>query len=144
MSAHPQPLGHLSIGVHNYAISKAFYGAVLEPLGLRLVYDSETAKPAGTAGPRTLGYGVDAEHELLNIFEHGELARPPGRGCHIAFNAASRQAVVDFHAAALRFGGVCDGRPGLRSHYGENYFAAFVICPDGWRLEAVCKKREDD
>lgn len=141
---HPQPLGHISIGVRNYAASKNFYTAALAPLGLRLVYDSEEARPAGKDRPKTLGYGVDPEDELINIFEHGESARAPGHGCHIAFNAASRQAVSDFHAAAVQHGGECNGAPGLRAHYGDNYFAAFVICPDGWRLEAVCKELEDN
>lgn len=146
MQPHPQPLGHLSIGVRSYSISKDFYSAILEPLGLRLVYDSEsTGTGTGPGKPRTLGYGPDEEHELLNIFEYGDVeARAPGRGCHIAFNAASRRVVADFHAAALAHGGRCDGAPGLRRHYGENYFAAFVVCPDGWRLEAVCKNPDED
>lgn len=142
LSAHPRPLGHMSIGVRSYEISKSFFTAVLEPLGLRLVYDSE-AKGPSSKEPRTLGYGPDEDHELLNIFEYGDEAAPPGKGCHIAFNAPTRGAVVQFHAAALRFGGTSNGEPGVRVNYGPNYFAAFVICPDGWRWEAVCKTPEE-
>jgi len=137
---HDRPLGHISIGVRNYEVAKAFYTAALAPLGLRLVYDSgaNTAK-----SPRTLGYGPDEDHELVNLFEYKEEASPPGRGCHVAFNATTRQAVKEFYDAALRSGGSSNGSPGLRTHYGPTYFAAFVICPDGWRLEAVCKAEED-
>lgn len=148
---HPNPLGHLSIGVRDYDISKAFYTAVLSTIGLKLVYDSEVPADAKTSTSpnstsenkknkiRTLGYGPDAEHEILNIFEFGDDAAAPGAGFHLAFNATSRDAVVEFHAVAMGFGGTNNGLPGLRRHYGETYFAAFVVDPDGWRLEAVCK-----
>ncbi|KAK1755618.1 Glyoxalase/Bleomycin resistance protein/Dihydroxybiphenyl dioxygenase [Echria macrotheca] len=150
-------LGHISIGVHSYTVSKAFYSAALSPLGLNLVFDSEDPSKGGTAPPdpdttsspppstasskkvRTLGFGPDADHEILNIFEFGDDASPPGPGFHLAFNAPTRDAVVEFHAMALGFGGSDNGLPGVRKHYGERYFAAFVVDPDGWRLEAVCK-----
>ena len=130
-------LSHLSIGVRNIEISKQFYSATLTPLGLALVYES----PSSSSGskPRVLGYGPDEENEIVNIFEHGDEAHAPGRGCHLAFDASSRDIVRAFHAAAIANGGICNGEPGLREHYGQNYFAAFVIDPDGWRLEAVCK-----
>ncbi|SPQ23300.1 28971556-2d18-44c5-982f-f9808b610123 [Thermothielavioides terrestris] len=96
----------LSIGVRNYDASKAFYTAVLAPLGLRLVYDSAAAAlpPQGTkAGvrARTLGYGVDKAHELLNM----------------------RRAEVEFHPQAMGAGGLDNGQPGGRKHYGGDYFA---------------------
>lgn len=137
--AHCNTLGHISIGVRSYDVSKAFYTAILAPLGLKLVYDSEADDP-GKKAVRTLGYGPDADHELLNIFEFGDDAAPPGPGFHLAFNAQTRDAVLEFHAKAVQSGGADNGRPGVREHYGDNYFAAFVVDPDGWRLEAVCKK----
>jgi catechol 2,3-dioxygenase-like lactoylglutathione lyase family enzyme len=149
------PLGHISIGVRDYAVSKAFYTAALAPLGLKLVYDSEatttpsptssstTTAPTNNTTPpkkvRTLGYGRDSKNEILNIFEFGADAAPPGPGFHLAFDAPSRMAVVEFHAQATGAGGADNGLPGVRKHYGASYFAAFVIDPDGWRLEAVCK-----
>ncbi|KAK4118506.1 Glyoxalase/Bleomycin resistance protein/Dihydroxybiphenyl dioxygenase [Parathielavia appendiculata] len=137
--SHHNPLGHISIGVRNYDIAKVFYTAVLAPLGLHLVYDSEVSTP-GTKKIRTLGYGPNAKHELVNIFEFGDDASPPGPGFHLAFDAPSRDAVVEFHAQAMAAGGTDNGLPGVRKHYGANYFAAFVVDPDGWRLEAVCKE----
>lgn len=141
MTTHFNPLGHISIGVRDHDVSKAFYSATLAPLGLKLVYDSEAVARGKT--PRTLGFGPNEEHELVNIFEYGTRASPPGPGFHIAFDALSRQAVRDFYEAALRSGGSSNGEPGLRSHYGRNYYAAFVIDPDGWRLEAVCKAEDE-
>ncbi|KAM7199689.1 Glyoxalase/Bleomycin resistance protein/Dihydroxybiphenyl dioxygenase [Rhypophila sp. PSN 637] len=152
--SHANPLGHISMGVRDYAVSKAFYTAVLSTIGLKLVYDSEAITnpaPAETEGgvapvsenkknkTKTLGYGPDEEHEILNIFEFKEDAAPPGAGFHLAFNAPSRDAVVEFHATSLGFGGRNNGLPGLRRHYGGSYFAAFVVDPDGWRLEVVCQ-----
>ena len=52
-------------------------------------------------------------------------------------DAASREAVHQFYEAALAHGGADNGPPGLREHYGPNYYAAFVIDPEGWRVEAV-------
>ncbi|CZR31581.1 uncharacterized protein FPRO_02157 [Fusarium proliferatum ET1] len=134
----PHTLGHISLGVHSYEASKAFYNVVLAPLGLKLVYDSMATS---SRTPRTLGYGPDPDHELVNLFEYKDTA-VPGLGFHVAFNAPTRQAVRDFHRAAVGCGGKSNGEPGLRIHYGMNYYAAFVTDPDGWKLEAVCKSEE--
>ena len=56
-----------------------------------------------------------------------------GEGTHVAFVADSRAAVDAFHAAAIEH-----GAPGLRPHYGSDYYAAFVLDPDGVNVEAVC------
>lgn len=139
---HSHPLGHISIGVRNYETAKRFYSATLPLLGLALVYDSTAAAqgtPSGDDGPRTLGYGPDADNELLNIFEYGSHASAPGPGSHIAFNTDSRAVVDHFYEAAIQNGGKSNGAPGVRPHYGKSYYAAFVIDPDGWRLEVVCR-----
>ena len=51
--------------------------------------------------------------------------------------ALERREQFAANAAALAAGGLCAGPPGLRSHYGPAYYAAFVIDPDGHKLEAV-------
>lgn len=140
---HPQPIGHISLGVSSYDTAKRFYDAVLPLIGLQLVYDSVALSTPGS-GPRTLGYGPDAETELVNIFEYGPQASAAGPGSHVAFNAESRGAVDAFYEAALRSGGKSNGEPGLRLQYGKSYYAAFMIDPDGWRLEVVCKQEEGD
>jgi hypothetical protein len=45
--------------------------------------------------------------------------------------------VLAFHAAAVDEGGQDDGAPGLYSEYHPPYFAAFVLDPDGHRIEVV-------
>jgi catechol 2,3-dioxygenase-like lactoylglutathione lyase family enzyme len=57
-------------------------------------------------------------------------------GLHFCFAAPSRESVGAFHRAALAAGGRDNGKPGLREDYGPNYFAAFVVDPDGYRIEA--------
>ncbi|CZR58525.1 uncharacterized protein PAC_08417 [Phialocephala subalpina] len=122
-------LGHVSFGVVSYEISKRFYTALLKPFGVDLVFDDPDRK--------ILGYGIDADHEVVNIFEHGSEARPPGSGTHLAFNAPSREAVKEFWNAGVENGGLSAGEPGVRENYGKNYYAAFIYDPDGFKLEAV-------
>lgn len=82
--------------------------------------------------------GSLAGNDKLVLFVSPE-ARAPGAGFHLAFTAASEEAVRQFHAAALQLGGADVGGPGLRANYGPNCYAAFVLDPDGTKLEAVCQ-----
>ena len=68
--------------------------------------------------------------------------RTPIAGTHLCFRAPNRAAVDAFHAAALATGGRDDGSPGLRPRYHANYYGAFVLDPDGHRIEAVCHAPE--
>lgn len=118
---------HVSIGVGDLARSKRFYDAVLGALGYACLSEDEAS----------LGYGKEAV-----AFWLGTVAKPvppdPGSNLHFCFVAPSRQSVDGFHAAALREGGTDNGQPGLRESYGPNYYAAFVVDPDGYRIEAYC------
>ena len=88
------------------------------------------------------GYGqAETEPQFWIGCGKGEVVTPtPPQGQHIAFTAANRRAVDDFYDAALAAGGKDNGRPGLRQDYHPNYYAGFVIDPDGYHLEAVCHK----
>ncbi|MFT4246880.1 MAG: VOC family protein [Pseudomonas sp.] len=124
-------LHHISFGVRDLALSGAFYDAALGALGLRRVFD----------GPASVGYGlIDGQDVLLLNLETNP--SPPGPGFHLAFSAPSRAAVDAFHAHALRIGGQDNGQPGLRPDYGPNYYAAFLVDPDGHRIEAVINTPE--
>ncbi|KAJ2979864.1 hypothetical protein NQ176_g2990 [Zarea fungicola] len=128
-------LSHISLGVSSYDQSRQFYNAVLATIGGSCVYDS--------AKTRTLGYGLASTPHLeaLNLFEvQGAMGFGPG--VHLAFNAPSRQAVVDFWEVAMSDGGYDEGKWGLRKDYGDNYYAAFVRDPDGHKLEAVFQGSE--
>jgi catechol 2,3-dioxygenase-like lactoylglutathione lyase family enzyme len=61
-------------------------------------------------------------------------------GLHFCFVAPTRASVDAFHAGAIGAGGTSNGKPGLRESYGPNYYAAFVVDPDGYRIEAYCKR----
>ena len=120
-------LGHLSLGVADLARAAHFYEEILRPLGCVRVWRHEHA----------VGFGEAGRGDKLALFARPGEARPPGPGFHLAFNAPSRAAVDAFHAAAISAGGVDAGAPGPRPHYGPAYYAAFVIDPDGHKLEAV-------
>jgi catechol 2,3-dioxygenase-like lactoylglutathione lyase family enzyme len=120
-------LHHLSFGVSNLERAAAFYDATLSALGYARVWSDATA----------IGYGVAGGGDKLAIKLRKGGVVAPGPGFHVAFAAASREAVARFHAAALRNGGTDNGAPGLRPEYGQSYYAAFVIDPDGYRIEAV-------
>jgi catechol 2,3-dioxygenase-like lactoylglutathione lyase family enzyme len=120
-------LHHLSFGTVDLARSTAFYDAVLAALGYARVWGDNTA----------VGYGYPGAGDKLAIkLRAGNIAMP-GPGFHVAFAAADRDAVARFYEAALVHGGKDNGPPGLRPQYGENYYAAFVIDPDGYAIEAV-------
>jgi catechol 2,3-dioxygenase-like lactoylglutathione lyase family enzyme len=120
-------LGHLSIGVRDIEKAAAFYDAALAPLGFARVWTE----------PDAIGYGPAGQFlEPLKIVQKLGAA-PPGEGFHLAFNALDHAAVDAFHKAGIANGGTDNGPPGLRPHYSPTYYAAFVIDPDGWRLEAV-------
>ncbi len=88
-------------------------------------------------GPGSVGYGLPGtENDRLRLFLTPDPVTPPGPGFHLAFLAPNRDTVDRFHEAALKFGGVDQGTPGLRPHYGPGYYAAFVLDPDGYKLEA--------
>jgi catechol 2,3-dioxygenase-like lactoylglutathione lyase family enzyme len=117
---------HVKFGVSDYAASKTFFLKALEALGIAVVSE----------GPPT--YGVElspADGKVsLCLFQTGE---KPAH-LHLAFVARNRQQVEAFHRAALEAGGKDNGAPGLRPHYHANYYAAFVLGPDGHNIEVVC------
>lgn len=119
-------LGHLSLGVRDLQRAMAFYDAILAPLGYVRVWTSE----------RGIGFGEGHGDERLTLFVRPD-AVAPGPGFHLAFDAPTRVAVDAFHRAALASGGSDAGPPGARPHYGATYYAAFVVDPDGHKLEAV-------
>ena len=120
---------HVKFGVSDYATSKAFFLKSLEPLGVT----------AGAEGE--LSYGIElcgASNSSLCLFQAKDKPAP----LHIAFVAGTRTQVKAFYRAALEAGGKDNGEPGLRPQYHANYYAAFVIGPDGHNIEAVCHAPE--
>jgi catechol 2,3-dioxygenase-like lactoylglutathione lyase family enzyme len=124
-------LHHISLGVVDLVRSTDFYDAVFAPLGIVRVWSDIRPNELNQA----VGYGVAGGGDKLALKQVDAVF--PSSGFHVAFAAPNRQAVDDFYAAALANGGQCNGAAGLRPHYGEHYYAAFVIDPDGHHIEAV-------
>jgi len=122
---------HISIGVRDIARAKTFYDAALRPLGYRCLSED----------PASLGYGDDAVALWIGATDK-PVPADPASGLHICFDAPTRASVDAFHAAALASGGNDNGAPGLRADYGDNYYAAFAVDPDGYRIEAYCARAE--
>src|SRR5260221_2099551 len=122
-------LDHVSLGVRDLERSRRFYDGVLRPLGLVRTVDFENR--GSDYGAMAAQWGV----ELTITVERGV---SPSPGMHVCFRAPNPASVRAFHAAALTLGGTDDGEPGERRHYHPDYYAAFVIDPDGHRIEAVC------
>jgi catechol 2,3-dioxygenase-like lactoylglutathione lyase family enzyme len=120
-------LDHIGFGVTDYTLSKTFFLKALQPLGVGIVME----------GAHGIGIGLKGKPSLW-LFQTSEQPVP----LHLAFTAQNRQQVQDFYRAALEAGGKDNGAPGLRPHYHPNYYAAFVIGPDGHNVEAVCHQPE--
>lgn len=127
-------LHHISLGAVDIERAVRFYDAALKPLGYVRVWTDLRPGESGQA----VGYGPAGSGDKLAIKQvSGPIPSLPG--FHVALTASSRASVAAFHAAALAAGGTDNGPPGLRPDYAPNYFAAFVVDPEGHRLEAVCK-----
>jgi len=121
------PIDHAKLPVRDLAAARAFYAAALAPLGYRVVWDRSPTLGFGK------GDGGDDDEPIAF-----ELTAAPIARCHIAFVAAARNEVDAFHEAAVAAGGIDNGAPGERP-YGDRYYAAFVLDPDGHNIEAVYK-----
>ena len=119
---------HVVFGVSDYAASKEFFLKALEPLGIAVALE-------GPLGVELCQKGSNAS---LVLHQTGE---KPAH-LHLAFVAEKRQQVDAFYRAALAAGGKDNGAPGLRPRYHANYYAAFVIGPDGHNIEVVCHEPE--
>ena len=127
-------LDHVGLPVSDYERSKAFYSKILKPLGFELVFEVSSEE---TGGHRHAGFGAGKRPQ----FWIGT-GKPSKGGVHFAFSAKNRDSVRAFYDAAMKAGGSDNGAPGLRPHYHENYFGAFVLDPDGHNIEAVCHLAE--
>ncbi|MBI1208431.1 MAG: VOC family protein [Azospirillum sp.] len=120
-------IDHVSVGVADIERAKTFYDAALAPLGYQRMMDFGHAA----------GYGREHCQFWLGVPEEGA---DPGAGVHIAFSAPDRAAVDRFYQAALANGGLDNGAPGLRPKYHTHYYGAFVVDPDGNKIEACHHK----
>jgi catechol 2,3-dioxygenase-like lactoylglutathione lyase family enzyme len=114
---------HVVFGVSDYAASKVFFLEALQPLGIAVVLEGQ--------------HGIELSSDGKTSLCMFQTSEKPAH-LHLAFTAENRQQVEAFYRAALEAGAKDNGAPGLRPHYHPNYYAAFVIGPDGHNIEVVC------
>lgn len=119
-------IDHTAVNVTDLDTAKQFYTKALEPLGYSLVFEVGDY----------LGFGDEGGPSF------GVVRRNPVGGGHVAFASPDRAGVDSFYEAAVAAGGKDNGAPGLRTHYHEHYYAAFVHDDDGNNIEAVCQQPE--
>ncbi|WP_447528464.1 VOC family protein [Vreelandella sp. TE19] len=122
-------IDHTGINVSSIALSKKFYEEVLKTLGYRVCQEVGTAVGFGAQQSQRDDPGGD--------FWISE-GPPHSPRSHIAFRANNQAQVRAFYEMAVKCGGVCNGAPGFRKNYHPNYYAAFIVEPDGYNIEAVC------
>jgi catechol 2,3-dioxygenase-like lactoylglutathione lyase family enzyme len=127
---------HVSIGVSDIKRAMTFYRPALAALGLVAVMDKGFAVAFGNRSGRQWLWVSEPIDKARNVVANN--------GAHIALLAGNRAAVRAFHEAALAHGGRDDGAPGLRPEYMPTYFGAFVLDPDDNKIEAVCRKDNED
>lgn len=124
-------LDHIGLDVTDIARSRAFYEKALAPLGYAVVQE------ISEDGTTVVMFGVDGDPDFVIADKDRS-----GEANHVAFRAANRAQVDAFYKAAVAAGGRNNGPPGVRPHYGPAYYAAFVLDPDGFNIEAVCHAAE--
>jgi catechol 2,3-dioxygenase-like lactoylglutathione lyase family enzyme len=120
-------IDHVAMGVSRLEASATFFLKALAPLGVRVVMTA----------PKAVGLG---QNGAPCLWLDGKLTCPAAM--HIAFSAESRAQVDEFYRRAIAAGGQDNGQPGIRAAYHPDYYAAFVIGPDGHNVEVVCRRRE--
>ena len=120
-------IDHVGFNVSDFVASKEFFVRCLAPLGVGITMEGE-------------GWAMIGRDREGNVW-FGSFGKSPGP-IHLAFTAKTRAQVREFYQAAIAAGGQDNGAPGLRPQYHANYYGAFVICPDGHNIEAVCHAAE--
>jgi catechol 2,3-dioxygenase-like lactoylglutathione lyase family enzyme len=130
-------LDHIEFAVADAERSRHFYEAALRPFGMTVIIrvGPERTRTGGTR------YGLGRDGYPRIWFHDGEA---PGSPMHVALATIDRRVVDAFHVTALAAGGTDNGAPGIRDRYHPNYYAAFVLDPDGNNIEAVCQEPDPE
>ena len=122
---------HISIGVNNIENSVGFYDNVMEALGYKRLF--------GDVDEKFMAYGPDESFFIINEPLDESKRAQACNGSHICIKAKKKEDVDLFHKTTLKLGAQCDGPPGFRKHYVDDYYAAFILDPDGHKIEAMTR-----
>ena len=122
-------IDHISIGVSDLKVSTAFYKEVLATLDYELRDPRPSTSGFGRRGKTHSEFWLNARPGMAKV--------PADSGTHICLRTKSAEAVKAFYETAMKLGATDDGAPGIRSHYNENYYAAFIRDFDGNKIEVV-------
>ena len=117
-------IDHVTIAVSDLEKSRLFYERAFAPLGFRLAFGEDGRFSA-----------FDIDDGLFEIMQSAD--RPPLTRVHVAFRVKSKADVDEFYRAALAAGARDNGPPGPRLQYTPNYYACFILDPDGYNIEAM-------
>ena len=125
-------IGYVTLGSNDMARSRAFYDALLEPLGAKRIMDFGD----GASGFTMWGTGFEQPGVAVTT-PHNQQPQQPGNGNMVALTMLTRAQVDDIHARALALGGTDEGAPGLRGEEGpQAFYGAYFRDPDGNKLAA--------
>ncbi|XOV87041.1 MAG: VOC family protein [Pseudomonadota bacterium] len=111
-------LGYVTIGVSDMEKGKAYWTALLEPMGAKVIMDMGRIALLGNGKGPMLGICVP----------YDEKDQHPGNGNMLAFTAGSRENVDSLYAKAIELGGTDEGAPGER---GPTFYGGYFRDPDG-------------
>ena len=126
-------LDHVSFSVSNYIQSLSFYDETLRLLGIERLMNFDTGEG------KIAGYGIKGRPSFwisYAIAPKPEESIGKAQGLHIAFRAPSVKAIQEWHKKCLELGGIDNGAPSPRPQYHPGYYGAFIIDPNGWKIEA--------
>ncbi len=124
-------IGYTMVGTTDLARAIRFYGPMFAEMGMKQCYKDEQVAFWGDKtdvnAPRfATGYPYDGGKAGV------------GNGTMTAFLITGLELIDKLHSIAVENGGVDEGAPGLRPHYGEGFYAAYVRDPDGNKIAFVC------
>lgn len=131
-------IDHLSTYATDFTLTKAFYKAVMNELGYGIQAEMSLDDDNELPGRQMCAFGPPGR-PVFWVIQTNQAYTPR----HVAFSAANRRIVRDFHAAGLTSGGTDNGAPGERAIYHADYYGSFLIDPDGNNVEAVCHTTQD-
>ena len=122
---------HVSIGVTDFVRSLGFYDSVMKALGYGRLFGDEKDS--------FMAYGPEESFFIINLPLDESRKAQACNGTHLCLKAEDKDRVDAFYDVAIKHGATCGGAPGLRLHYSNDYYAAFILDPDGHKIEAMAR-----